>query len=470
MIPKVNRPRLVPFGHALAQNYGRLFAPDPRAARAARRDRLECLAGSMKDKEVTVPSDSANHHVPAGYTYFGQFIDHDLTYDTSPLPNERTPTNPSETTNFRRNWLNLDNLYGEGPGSRDSRLYDKNNASFRLGHPVVRTSVPDVPLDAANKPLAADPRNLENFLVRQVHSLFLALHNIAVDQLSRSLSERDRFIKARQRVRHQYQWLVRHDFLGRLCDESIYSDLVTRANPLVDWSGGFSIPVEFAQAAFRFGHSMVREEYHLGSEGAEVKLHALFGGKESTGPLADAHVINWTDFLVPHSPNPEFAGRINTSIIPQLFELPTDALKAFVQVKPNDTLALPVRTMMRGAASQLPSGQRARRLLKEKRIPSTTDGSNNPWTILEECHLGDETPLWYYVLLEAEVMGGGLRLGPVGSRIVAEVIEGALWSNPDSFLRQYGRYWRPDPWLTSSGARRIDSLYDLAVVLRLVDP
>lgn len=420
--------------------------------------------------------------VPAGYTYFGQFIDHDMTYDTSALPDPGTESIPAETVNFRRSPLNLETIYGDGPGSRDSRLYEEDNFSFRLGEASGGCDVFDVPLDevpldpSLRRPLAADPRNLENALVRQVHAMFLKLHNIATQEVQGVVSAYDRFTQARQRVCHQYQWLVRRDFLARFCDKAMYNTIVQEADPLFDWNCHFSIPVEFAQAAFRFGHSMVRSDYRLG-KGLSVPLSDLFGGKNSTGPLSCKHTINWTNFLLPKGSqhvegiNPERANRINTSIIPELFDIPPYAVKAFVRLQPTEknfpeNFALPFRTMKRGVASQLPSGQNARTALHEDEIANT-----DAWADLRACDLEENTPLWYYILLEAEINEVGKRLGPVGSRLVAEVIEGALWANPKSFLRQHGRKWTPDPWPTKNhGEWPIECLHDVAIVVGLADP
>jgi len=450
-----------------------MLPPDSETAQAATDSRLECLAYSMRDKQMGPLPPQA---IPAGYTYFGQFIDHDLTYDTSALPDHGIETTPQETVNFRRMALNLENIYGDGPGSRDSRLYADDNFSFRLGEASGACGVVDVPLDevpldpSLRRALAADPRNLENALVRQVHAMFLKLHNIAVKEVKGVVSAHDRFTKARQRVCHQYQWLVRHDFLARLCDDVVYESIVKYADPLMDWNCHFSIPVEFAQAAFRFGHSMVRSRYTLGGDNV-VPLLKLFGGKDSTGPLSCEHTINWTDFLLPEGArdvNPEIAMRIDTGIIPELFDIPSYALKAFVQLRRKEaTFALPLRTMKRGVASRLPSGQNARRALHERGISNGDDA----WADLRKCGLQENTPLWYYILLEAEINEAGLRLGPVGSRLVAEVIEGALWANPESFLRQYGRKWSPEPWRTENhGKRLIRCLHDVAVVVGLADP
>ena len=54
-----------------------------------------------------------------------------------------------------------------------------------------------------------------------------------------------------------------------------------------------------------------------------------------------------------------------------------------------------------------------------------------------------KAPLWYYVLAEAEQLQDGLRLGPVGGRIVAETILGILDSDKDSYFHE--RDWQPMP-------------------------
>jgi len=466
------RPRLKPFLQTARNRYSRLLAPDSGAATAASDASLERLAILMNDKDIAGPAATAQDLIPAGYTYFGQFIDHDMTHDTSALADYTGELKPEELPNYRTCALNLENTYGEGPGSRDSALYEDDNVSFSLGR-FDDGSACDVPLDdgaggCLGRPLAADPRNLENALVRQVHTLFLKLHNIAADNLIHS-SIHDRFAAARQRVTHQYQWLVRHDFLPRICDPLVYKKIITDSDPLIDWGNRFSIPVEFAQAAFRFGHSMVRSEYGLGPTNVSVNIRTLLKGKDATGPLHANQKIKWARFLQAGdaSAGAELAMPINTSIIPEFFSLSSEEIKTFVRVKPGprEIFALPLRTMKRGAMLRLPSGQRAAEAFGEHEL---WPGSQ-AWANLVDCGLRDSTPLWYYILLEAEIKAGGARLGPLGSRIIAEVIEGALWANPRSFLRQYGRYWKPPPWRTPLGMKPIGSLYDLAVVTGLAE-
>lgn len=453
--------RLRPFKQTSRDRYSRLLSPDPESTQVATDSRLGQLAIRMRDKKILGPAAPAQDLIPAGYTYFGQFIDHDMTYDTSALADYAGELKPEELRNHRARWLNLDNLYGDGPGSRDGELYEDDNLSFRLGQSD-DGSVVDVPLATSDsRPLAADPRNLENVLVRQVHALFLKLHNVAASQTMGPSSIHDRFTQAKQRVTQQYQWLVRHDFLPRVCDPIVYKSVITDADPLIDWDHRFSIPVEFSQAAFRFGHSMVRSGYGLGV-GHTVNIVDLLGARNRTGPLLARHRIDWGHFLNPPAGarNVEFAMPINTSIIPEFFDLPPDTIRAFVRLKNTDAqpFSLPFRTMKRGAMACLPSGQKACSAFRERAIWKGTEA----WADLFELKLDQNIPLWYYILLEAELNGGGVRLGPLGSRIIIEVVEAALWSNPQSFLRQHGRHWRPPAWKTPQGMLYIESFFDVA--------
>jgi hypothetical protein len=410
----------------------------------------------MRDKPLQGPAPPQGK-IPAGYTYFGQFIDHDLT-DEDFAP-EGVQTEPTATRNRRRTFLNLETLYGDGPGSTTAGgLYD--GVSFRLGEATFREKIFDVPLNGVSKkPEVADDRNLENAILRQIHAMFLKLHNVAAKTLP--------FEDARLRVRHQYQWLVRNDFLFRVCDRTTLLSVLKE--PLVDWNGRFSIPVEFAQAAFRFGHSMVREEYLLGEKAKPVCLRKLFGGKDSTGALSSKYGVDWSKFLSKRAT--QFAMAINTNIVAPLFEIPGPTHRLFTAfAKTHQPIVLPYTTMKRGVASRLPSGQAVRAVLGAPGIPPT-QGGIDLWSDLIKCGLQEHTPLWYYILLEAQsTKGNGLRLGPVGSLLVAEVIEGALWANPDSYLRQHGRDWKPDCWPTRHGDIEIRSLYDVAIVADLAEP
>jgi heme peroxidase len=428
------------------------------------------------DKVIPAESDLT---IPAGYTYFGQFIDHDLTRDDTPL-NEAGAKPPCETENHRVPWLDLDNLYGDGPFcSKHGHLYATDGVSFRLGESLINGEQFDVPLDEKTKmPQLVDDRNNENVIVRQVHAMFLKLHNAAVKELPSKLPARERFERARDRVRWQYQWLIRHHFLKRVCEPKVYDDVITGGHRLINWESAFSIPVEFSQAAFRFGHSMVRDSYVLNTEPtgtpgnpAGVSLAEIFAGAHAPGPLPPKLRVDWNRFLggPTGGKGHEFAFLIDTSIAKPLFHLPPEGIRLFVKSLTRDEPEeLPVRTLRRGAATGLPTGEQVEMKLGRALLRSSTEGAE--WKVLDDLDLKGKTPLWYYILLEAELERGGVSLGTIGSRLVAELIEECLRQDPGSFLRD-GPDWFPPPWIGPQGRPiAVRTLLDLACVVGLATP
>lgn len=440
-------------------------------------DALEDLAWSMHGNQSPIPVDllrQGHAPPPVAVTYFGQFVDHDLTFDSTPL-REAGSCEPIYTINNRTPWLDLDHLYGDGPrSSRHWHLYESDDASFRIGHSPRGGEPFDIPFTNDSQPALVDERNSENVIIRQIHAMFLKLHNVAVRELPISLPPRERFDRARDRVRWQYQWLVRNWYLREISHPTTYQAVIEKGDRRIDWQTGFAIPVEFNVAAFRFGHSMIRSEYRLNplppEEGGSghVPLENLFGAKNK-GPLDRRLKIDWP--LLGETG----AMSIDTGVVKPLFELPNEHINLYVRTPiPHPPNALPFRTLVRGAAVRLPTGQQVRDALREDRIANTPkEYETDPWEPLRRVGLFDDTPLWYYILLEAQLdpgvkstrSGVGATLGPLGSRLVAEVIEGSLLLDPASFLRRKGPSWKPDPWTMADGQQvHIGSLKDIARV------
>ena len=102
--------------------------------------------------------------------------------------------------------------------------------------------------------------------------------------------------------------------------------------------------------------------------------------------------------------------------------------------------SLAVRDLQRGQGVRLPSGEAVARYVGI--VPLTTEQvgiASSSWQ--------GETPLWYYILREADAYTGGHRLGPVGGRIVAEVLVGLIDADATSF-RQNNQEWRPQKTLS----------------------
>ncbi len=465
-----------PYEPAPPDRYCRLFAPTNPTFDL---EVMEKLGASMESAQTRIPPERLRHPLPAGYTYFGQFLDHDLTLEETPLAEAtRFASIPATTVNAADARFNLNHLYGAGPGSvRHGSLYETDGCSFRLG--TVRTKEGetfDLPLGKEGEPASAESRNTENLILRQFCVIFLKLHNLAVQELPATLDPLERFQRARNRVCWQYQWLLREDFLYQLVTHDVYDQVVTRGQHKIDWPRkGFAIPVEFSQAAFRFGHSMVRERYTLNPENRKVELRVIFDPALGEQPLAPALALDWARFL--DTSESSLTGRtrvpamaIDTTMVPPLFHLPPEKVHHLHEPDaPDLPKALAVRTLQRSASTRLATGEEVAHALgfvplRQRKL----EGGEEAWAKLDELGLSGRTPLWFYVLLEGEMECGGVSLGTVGSQLVAEVIDGCLRSDPASYLSCFGSDWEPAPWKMPDGTMRpARRLLDLARVTGL---
>jgi hypothetical protein len=384
----------------------------------------------------------------------GQFIDHDLTFDVTPIREQRE--DPLARKNFRTARLDLDSLYGVGP-EKSPELYDPSDPAklriARIGHPDKPNDLPrdDLPRRDNDKAIVGDPRNDENLIICQLHLAFLKFHNALVDH-AREQGVRgtdEVFAEARRLCRWHYQWVVVHDFLYRVVGQkTLDAILPERADGSVGVNLAFyepknpekpMMPLEFAAAAYRFGHSMLRAGYVINEEGGGA---ALFGEQPTDSNLNGSRrlpyrlVIAWRHFFdVPDVPGPpaNAARRLDSDLSLPLFSLPASV------VPPPDThVSLAERNLLRGKRLGLPSGQQVARQMGE--VPL----SNRDLGLGEAPGWEGQAPLWFYVLKEAELEAGGKHLGPVGGRIVAEVILGLLDFDKSSYLRM-APIWKPEP-------------------------
>jgi hypothetical protein len=454
--------KIRPFQPADARHFCRLFKP---LAREETFD-VETMAKLGKSMSRVKPMTSVGANTPpVAYTYFGQFIDHDLTRDDT-LFADAGLREPKKTRNYGGGRLDLSHIYGGGPGSEcDGKLYDKDGASFRLGE--VRSTITDqqfdLPLDDDGLPISADDRTPENLILRQLCVMFMRLHNIAV--LESTGTPTQRYQAARQKVVWQYQWLVRRSFMRRVLDEEVYADVIKHANGgLIEWGdSGFSVPVEFSQAAFRFGHSMVRERYDLNDQPV-FPLEALFRGPERKTALSKEQAIDWSKMTTEGG---QSSRSIDPFVVTPLFKLPDDQFH-HRRGKPNCPVPhqLPVRTLRRGAATRLPTGEQVATALKHESFSQKPSSPTALFALkrLAKYGLKGKTPLWYYILLEAEVEKGGNRLGTIGSRLVGEVIEGSLRTDPNSYVVQCGSDWNPPDWTSPFWSGAIENILGAAAV------
>lgn len=472
---------LAPFeGAAQTRTFGRLFpelpaynAPDDATldALTAEKTKTRAVDGSEVDEDGPLfDNGDADKNNPDGvrafFTYLGQFLDHDMTLDSLPLPVDLF-VDPNTITNNRDQRLNLDSVYGSR-NRPNPALYEADGKHLRVGGSEGR----DLPRSGGSA-IIGDPRNDENQIIAQIHVAFLRAHNKLID-------EGYKFEDARQLMEWRHQWIVVHEFLPEVLDPDVYAD-VFRANRSHTYitqvhtryydpsnAAMADMPVEFSVGAYRFGHSQVRAAYRLAnvSSGGFIQvfhptLPDLRGGQAIT---AD-RVIFWPNFLSVDlngdgKPEPavNVSRKIDTLLSSGLFNLPIPGAEA------TGTAILAKRNIQRARQYGLPSGQAvAKRLgipvLKNSDIApedsalakaGLIDDPNGPYK--------GEAPLWLYILGESQFVHNGAKLGPVGSRIVAEVIGGLLAADKNSYIRR--------GWVPEGGTYRAEDLLREAGVLQ----
>ncbi len=391
----------------------------------------------------------------AGTTFMGQFIDHDMTFDfTSRLG---VATQPRDAKNGRVPALDLDSVYGDGPVA-DQLFYDPaDRAKFRLES---GGQFEDLPRTATGKAIIPDPRNDENMLIAGLHAAFMLFHNRAVDRVRANGTPADRvFAEARKLTTWHYQWIVLHEILPSFIGQSMVDDILRRGRIFRRDEDDVAIPVEFQGAAYRFGHSLVRPSYRAnlhGDRGAPFFGMVFDPAGEGQadpsdmrgGARAPRRFIGWQTFFDFRDGEVKPRKRIDTTISTPLFNLPLGAIADGTR-----PTALPQRNLLRHITWSLPSGQR---IADAMRVPVLSPGDLSE---LSRYGLGLErhTPLWYYVLKEALVMAGGQALGPVGGRIVGEVIIGLLQADRDSYLAESPN-WVPTLAAGTATFRMVDFL------------
>ncbi|CAM5762614.1 hypothetical protein LMIY3S_00531 [Labrys miyagiensis] len=499
-------------------------------------DDLDELGKKMIDAGVENPSGDST--LPPVFTYWGQFLDHELTLRTdregavtnvsTAHPPQAASTVEKELRNARTPRFDLDSVYGGSPfgegvsadvatvisGMRHPTLHNK----MRVGTAIGPTQLPDAldehrdlpryvqvqqgVLDAAQRlaqaslpaadaqaflqklpqrALIGDARNDENLVVAQFHLSFLRFHNKAVDYLSgHQTGWIADFNSAQMLTRLHYQWLIVEGYLKGVCNPNVVDTVVAdRASHFfrfrAEYDGrrsgtrlGNALPLEFAAAAYRFGHSMVRADYDYnrsfgrGTDAAHVlqtaPLNLLFGFTGGGGRLdADKRlphnwVIDWSRFLGtnPHDAADgqpaRLARKIDTGLAPPLGDMVKEGNDPSLTQQLKELFKnLARRNLRRGYNLRLPTGQALHAYLKKHGAVqsgpiadvSTIFAASKPalaaFLVGSASGLHQRTPLWFYLLAEAEA-GGGNRLGELGSWLVASTFIGVLLADPDSAL------------------------------------
>jgi Animal haem peroxidase len=435
-------------------------------------------------------------NIPAGYTYVGQFVDHDLTFDKTSVA-LGSNVSPAALVQARSPSLDLDSLYGAGPGDPESAKFYSDGMHLKMGRtdavgprPLQARDDFDLPRvgtgSAANKrrALIPDPRNDENLAVAQTHLALIRFHNRVVDAQPNSLPDTQKFARARDIVTRHYQWMLRTDYLPRIVQPSIVNDVFNNGRKVFEVGATPAdvptMPIEFSVAAFRLGHAMVRQAYDWNAAfpAGQGTLELLFAFSGTSGDffggqrLPSNWIVDWRrlyDFKGEQN-RPDLApplrvnraGRIDTTLAPFLHTLPTGSTGDPAGGIRDD---LAFRNLRRAKMVGLATGQQMAAFMRRKGVNvnrltrvQLRDGRNGAeldgLTQAQRKALLDDTPLWFYILREAELNNG--RLTGVGGRIVAETFHRAMEGSTSSIVRDPS--WRPTLGPNSDTFRMTDLL------------
>jgi hypothetical protein len=423
---------------------------------------------------------SAGHssRVPAGYTYLGQFVDHDLTFDKT-VVTLGDQVSPADLLQGRSPTLDLDSLYGAGPTDPVSAEFYADDRHLKMGKTVrVPPDRARVGFDLARvgteesgpnrrRALIPDPRNDENLAVAQHHLAMTRFHNRVVDTLDPSTPANERFSRAQRLVVLHYQWMLRTDYLMRICERTVVDDVFNNGRKVFEVGADPfampTMPVEFSVAAFRLGHSMIRPNYDWNVRFPDTAgtLEFLFEFSGTSGFLAEgdrALPSNWIadwrrlyafssvgrpDLKPPAGAN-NLARGIDTVLAQPLKFLPPGSFGGddddFGTLQAN----LAFRNLTRAGMVKLATGQQMATRMISNGVPVTRltaaqlrQGNGgavlDSLTTEQQQRFVEETPLWFYILREAELNGG--KLTGVGARIVAETFHRAIEGSTHSIVR-----------------------------------
>jgi hypothetical protein len=454
------------------------------------RDTLLSLAEAMT---AAGGPDAANPTIPAGFTYLGQFVDHDLTLDNTAKAFGSSVT-IDELLQGRSPALDLDSVYGRGPDDSDDQIFYTDGIRLKMGTTAPtpfpdagtntafdRFDLPRVGLGSSKKDrrLAQipDKRNDENLAVAQTHLAFIRFHNRVADHLAeKGVPSTVLFSKAQEMVVKHYQWMLKTDFLPRIVDPAVVNDVFTNGRKVFEKTAIAehlpTMPIEFSVAAYRLGHSMVRGAYEWnrvfknGGPGPSASLLLLFTFSATSGILSpdgdiqdpesgsferlpsnwiadfrrlyDFTAIGKNDLKAPEGV-PNVAKRIDTLLVDPLKDLPVGSFGG-TNTTPSIERNLAFRNLVRAQMIELANGQQMAKLMEVEPLTSAQIRTgDNGAVIPANSPAITNTPLWFYILREAELNNG--RLGAVGGRIVAETFHRAMEGSKHSIVRD--RTWRP---------------------------
>lgn len=446
---------------------------------AVGRETLDKLAQLLHTRLPGPPEARENEQIPAGYTYFWQFVAHDMVQSAVSIA--QLPGAGYQIDNTRRQFLGLQTIYGDGPVN-STHLYQSHQPGqprrssplpnfLRLGafrarldgvpptcpyRDIARRNLAEKPDHTLPDVLIADPRNDDHAILAQMSAIFQLLHNGIVARLNSATSGRlaktglagdyDRFMAARLTVMVLYRLAIRRDLLRRLLLSTVHRAYETAGGPLLRTFSG--IPVEYAFGASRVAHVMIREDYRLNA-GNSFDITALLentsSGMPGGMPLDTDWIVAWSRFFEIGAEKPNLSMRlapcyanflVTASRFPAIDQFGAGKL-AYRDLLSSVSVGMPPVTRLVDclAASHGPFQD----LFPDGRSVAPSAGEIAGWLVqsraagpvfdLDEIDaLSRNPPLPFFLMHEAQLHPGseGRCLGPAGSIIVAETIYGAL--------------------------------------------
>jgi hypothetical protein len=389
------------------------------------------------------PNNRDNPANSAGVTFMGQFLDHDITRDAGSRLGRATSARRS--TNLRSARFDLDSVYGGGPGE-SPEMYEGFRLRIESGG-----QFEDLPRDDDGIAILGDDRNDENLMLAGLQCGFIMFHNAVLTTISGRTPTAANFADAQQIVRRHYQWIIVHEILPQFVGQDMVDSIVNGGRQVFTPNVA-RIPLEFQTAAYRFGHSMIRPSYraNLAGDNGEAFFAFVFDpetfGDDDPDDLtgrsrAARRFIGWQTFFDFGDGEVKPNKRVDTVMSTPLFQLPMFSIPTARGEDVGPT-SLATRNLLRHITWEIPSGQRVAAEMGVDLL-SAADLSNVGQL---GANLDQSTPLFYYLLREADVVADGLHLGPCGGRIVGEVFMALIEQDPDSYLNATatnGGIWRP---------------------------
>ena len=439
------------------ESYGRMFDLPPLTTHPRSLKKLGKQKGPMDEgKDI-----KHTRSVAVGDVFFGQFIDHDVTLDASTRLSSTVDI--SQLENARTPTLDLDCIYGQGPEAHPYLYFSEGDFSgVKL---LTGSDYPnatdlqknDLIRSVHGTAIIGDPRNDENRIISQLQLAMIRFHNRVVDELAPRYEKSELFEESRKLVTWHYQWVVIHDFLVTMCGDAVVDDIL--GNGCQFYKGSYDdvfIPVEFSVAAYRFGHSMVPQTIRVTKGGPELELFGPLLGR-GFSPLSDLKaVVDWSVLVGPRrDEDVQRAKRMDTKMATDLLKLPF--------IPTDDEQSLATRNLLRGQIFSLPSGENIAKAMSRPQAEIDKVSETATSVAGDDIDISTGTPLWFYILTEAEIIGKETRedkfrpgegLGPIGSRIVAETLISLIKLDPNSYM-SVNRNWEPSDGLRVSNLRKM---------------